>query len=1012
MRRRFSVGSLILVIAVCLGLIAFSGPVGAAPPVVAMGTATNVTYTTVDVTGTVNPEGEEGSWVFEVSTDGGANWEPRLGGSFGEPVQGTLEGLRPGTAYKVRLTARNFTENEDIHSAGTADFTTETLPNPTVTLDPITGPTDTTAHLVGHINPNAPGNPAPAISTVHYHFQCAPISCPGAEDEKEVPAGSTSVEVTADAVRLEANSTYEVTLVTRNDGGGEVTAGPVSFTTQAGAPGVTTLSAFPLAGATSALLGGRVNPRNSATTWWVEYGPTATYGQSTQPVAAGSGGVSKLVSRQISGLAPGSTYHFRLVAEGAGVTIQGEDVAITMPVPAGPESCANAQYRIGASAALPDCRAYELASPPDAAVSTWSLLDNSADRLLAPWSAVAADGSAVLWRATTPVPGVPGSAGLFDTYRSVRSGGSWHSEYVGIPNQLASSRPPDLQFASSGTDRLLWLTFNVSADPDHDPVPLPSETDITNAFKYRDLHILDEDGSITRVNRGSVHVPASGEEAVFVGASKDLSKVLFTDFRQLVPGAPADPPFPTLYWTDGQTTKLVSKDETGTPITLNFDYAGLSADGSTAVFTSEAGRTLNIWSADSDTTTRAFGPVPENEPTGDLLVDSISTDGHLVFFTTRVSLSADDTDTSRDLYQYDTSTHQSTLISAPSGGSPSGNSDACAAPLPTPGNQKCDILPVIESADGSQAYFVSPEQIVPGRGVDGGVNLFRVAAGEVHFVATLDPSDPVFSGTRAPGGDLVSSTRTRQARLTPDGSKLVFQSRAALTGYDNAGFMEIYLYDPASGDVVCASCRADGAPPTADSSLFTYEGGASGVIGGFYKLYSANADTHGDRVFFNSRDAIVPQDINGKNDVYEYTVASGAAALISSGRGTTDSAYAGSGMDGRDVFIFTADSLVPQDQNGAVFKVYDAREGGGFPPPPAPPASCEGDGCHGARSAASAIPGPASSNLDGAGNPAPQRITCRKGTQKVRRHGTVRCVKSEKNHHHKRDAKHGGRAGR
>src|SRR5262249_7490905 len=137
----------------------------------------------------------------------------------------------------------------------------------------------------------------------------------GHEGTEAIAPGTTPVEVQVDAAGLEPNKTYEVTLVTRNDGGGEVTSLPTTYTTSRDAPLVTTIRAFPLEGATSALVGGRVNPLNAGTSWWVEYGPSAAYGQSTQPAEVGSGGSGVLVREKIAGLTPGATYHFRLFAE-------------------------------------------------------------------------------------------------------------------------------------------------------------------------------------------------------------------------------------------------------------------------------------------------------------------------------------------------------------------------------------------------------------------------------------------------------------------------------------------------------------------------------------------------------------------------------------------------------------------------------------------------------------------------------------------------------------------------
>jgi hypothetical protein len=70
----------------------------------------------------------------------------------------------------------------------------------------------------------------------------------------------------------------------------------------------------------SATLRGRVNPRALATTYFFQYGPTAAYGQQTPPAAAGSGTAAVNAAAAIAGLAPSTTYHFRLVATNASGT--------------------------------------------------------------------------------------------------------------------------------------------------------------------------------------------------------------------------------------------------------------------------------------------------------------------------------------------------------------------------------------------------------------------------------------------------------------------------------------------------------------------------------------------------------------------------------------------------------------------------------------------------------------------------------------------------------------------
>lgn len=582
------------------------------------------------------------------------------------------------------------------------------------------------------------------------------------------------------------------------------------------------------------------------------------------------------------------------------------------------------------AAALPDNRAYELVSPPDlGGASVVPLADSTDSGLSERWSVVATDGDSVLWRTITAPPSAPDSTGFVDAYRSARDDDGWKSTFVSPPSDTGGASTANPLFASPDTDRLLWQTFNATIDPsDDDPVagaPSPSQ--------FGDLYRFDAAGPFVRQNLGSITVPVAQENVSFFGASRDLDKVVFGDDRPLEPGVP---PGGGVYQRDGETTRLVSKDEAGVPFPAAFTSLTVfrsSGNGSVVAFTTADKRVLYVWSEDVDATVKAAGPVLPSAPQGgDLQLDSISEDGRKVFFTTAESLSADDTDTSSDLYAYDTVGHDVTLLSAPSRGGLGGNSDGCAAPVP--GNGRCDVAPVTEAEDGSRAYFVSPEQIVPGEGVDGGVNLYLTRDGEIRFIATLDPTDPVFG---------LGGIRDRHVRVTADGAKLLFESRAALANYNNNGRSEVYVYDSVSGALICASCRPNGSAPTGDSFL-AFDSSLPQLVYGAAPSSPANADQHGGRIFFNSYDAIVPKDTNGRGDVYQYTVSSRTPALISSGTSENDSGYLGNGVDGRDVMFLTVDTLVPQDHNGNVYKLYDARVDGGFPiANPLPP--CQGAAC-------------------------------------------------------------------
>jgi uncharacterized repeat protein (TIGR01451 family) len=80
---------------------------------------------------------------------------------------------------------------------------------------------------------------------------------------------------------------------------------------------------------TGATLNGTVMPGSVPTSWNFDYGPTIAYGSSTPPQVA-SGALDTAVSEPISGLAPDTTYHYRLVAQGQENTV-GEDRTFTTP---------------------------------------------------------------------------------------------------------------------------------------------------------------------------------------------------------------------------------------------------------------------------------------------------------------------------------------------------------------------------------------------------------------------------------------------------------------------------------------------------------------------------------------------------------------------------------------------------------------------------------------------------------------------------------------------------------
>jgi len=92
-----------------------------------------------------------------------------------------------------------------------------------------------------------------------------------------------------------------------------------------------TVVTLPASGVTTstATLNGTVNPNGLATNYHFEWGTTTGYGNSTSTLSAGSGTSNVSVSAGITGLTPGVTYHFRLVATNIDGTRYGNDVTFT-----------------------------------------------------------------------------------------------------------------------------------------------------------------------------------------------------------------------------------------------------------------------------------------------------------------------------------------------------------------------------------------------------------------------------------------------------------------------------------------------------------------------------------------------------------------------------------------------------------------------------------------------------------------------------------------------------------
>ncbi|HEX7310380.1 MAG TPA: hypothetical protein VF232_04310 [Gaiellaceae bacterium] len=306
------VGAGLLLSAVAVAASAASAPTAITGPVTALGT------TTATVTGTVNPGGLTTSRYFEYGTTtsyGSTTASVGIGsGTANVAVSAALTGLAPGTTYHYRVVATNSTGT----SRG-ADGIFATPAAPGVVTGAATSVTPTSATLSGTVDPNS--------RPTTWFFEYGTSTSYGSKTpEKSAGSGTSAGSVSAGLSGLARGKLYHFRLVATSDAG--LSRGADRTFSTIGAPAVVTRAATSVA-PTSARLNGTVTPNGQATSWLFEYGTTSSHGSKTSAGGAGSGTGPVKVSRSLTRLKPGTTYHFRLVATNASGTIVGSDRTFT-----------------------------------------------------------------------------------------------------------------------------------------------------------------------------------------------------------------------------------------------------------------------------------------------------------------------------------------------------------------------------------------------------------------------------------------------------------------------------------------------------------------------------------------------------------------------------------------------------------------------------------------------------------------------------------------------------------
>ncbi len=647
--------------------------------------------------------------------------------------------------------------------------------------------------------------------------------------------------------------------------------------------------------------------------------------------------------------------------------------------------CAN-EALPGFESFLPDCRAYEMVSPP---FKDGQEIDSVA--------AVSSDGSRVLASGTYGVyAGAEDNSGDSGAYYVFARGGSgWGVSPVTPPGSLF----PYSEFAAASSD-LSRVLFRVRS--------------ASQSWYAEDLYVREPDGSFVEVGPmfppSLVGGPPAGafpvagaftETGKYAGASADLSDVLFqirpprgfgVGVTPFWPGdttggseGPGDlyeyvgrgNTRPSLVGLNGQG-RLISDCGTTlgsfSPAAYGSGdvYNAVSSDGGAVFFTAVGegycGRAGVVAPAVSELWARLGGieSVSISEPSPvqceacdagavqePAVFQGASEDGSKAFFLTEQELFAGARGMNLYEYDFDDPLHEKIV-------------------RVSTGSEEPEVQGVARvSEDGTHVYFVakgvlSGANAEGGEPVLGGENLYvfeRDAvypAGRVAFVATLSPADLV---------DWEAEDIERPVQVTPDGRFVVFQSVADLTAGDTSSEPQVFEYDALAERLVRVSTGQAGyasglANANAHASEITIQYGYSHLAG----FQPAQAATHlavsavveggqvVSRVVFSSKGALTPgAEVAagaGASSVYEYrsvgSIADGSVYLISDGTNKQNAIADGLDASGADVFFGTADPLLAQDVD-TNYDLYDARSGGGFTAPAAP-AGCEGEGCQGSPS--------------------------------------------------------------
>ncbi len=946
------------------GVYTFLGTLGGPPPSGAFGNG--VSYLAID------------SSTGEIYVDSGEIYQFNAAGTYlgkfniaGTPNGGSPQAMAidPKT-HHVFIGTSHTTVRSDVIDVFGEDVTV-----PDVTTGAVSNLKALSATVEGTVNPDKAG-----AGICRFEWGTTPEFGHVTECSEPVAEGENPVAVHASLSELEPDTTYYYRLGASNHYGTNLgePAQDQQFTTPG--PGLREVDVSDIT-AESATLNATINPHATPTTYYFQYGTSNSYGADVPVLSefaehggiVGSGEGAVEVSQHLQGLQANIVYHFRVIAVS---DIEGQIESF-----ASPDQTFTTQHS-QASTALPDGRQWELVTPAEKNGALFQRLGKEYPALLQG----SVNGNAIADVAYSPSEAEPQGFSNEVSVLSTRGANGWSSQVIAPPHTestgVSIGKGQEYKFFSED------LSLGV-VQPFGPYTPLsPAATESTAYLRtdYSNGDVSDHCESsyqsssscflplVTAANTppGTAfgEVGSNGLCEKFecgpdvAGISPDASHIVLESPVQLT----KTPDMHTgLYeWAAGQL-QLVSVLPPGEEAPgggaaaigpnlglfsggegVNTRHA-ISNDGSRIIWEADEPRHLYLRDTAKRETIRL--DTPQGTPPKPIARNpsflTASSDGSRIFFldaglTEQESeVAVNNSDEGADLYEYD--------LNAPAG------SRLTDLSVDTRSGESAGVQNVLGSSeDGSYVYFMATGALTAG--AIPANNIYLRHDGATTLIARL-------SGADASDWGRVSDMT---ARVSPNGKWLAFDSIEGLTGYDTRDVAsggqdnEVYLYDASTNHLVCASCNPSGARPTGGSEVVSWELRLVGTTS-HQPRYLSNSG----RLFFESRDALVPQDVNGTQDVYEYEPESvgdctlsnetfsehsaGCVGLISSATSPEESFFLDASETGGDVFFLTTAKLLPQDFDQAP-DVYDAHECTAevpcFVPPPVAPRPCvTGDGC-------------------------------------------------------------------